>query len=273
METNRHGILLAAGSYTDEPIAPACGDTVIAVDGGYDEACRRGIVPGYVVGDLDSVHGALPQGTRTVVLPPEKDDPDLLSALKFGWSLGLREFDVFGATGSRIDHVISAMQLMALLAERGGAGYLHAGRQVVTAVCDGELAFAAHEPAATGCQEDVMVSVFAHSDVAAGVSEPGLKYELRDATLTNDVVQGVSNEFLPGVEGRVSVAHGTLLVTYPALVAAPRRRLFHAFDGNLGELDTRISPILATEPTERSRRQADMRGQDAAMLAFVNESH
>ena len=55
-----------------------------------------------------------------------------------------------------------------------------------------------------------MVSAFSHSDVSLGVNEPGLKYELKDGTLTNTVVQGVSNEFRDGVDAAISVEHGTL---------------------------------------------------------------
>ena len=67
-----------------------------------------------------------------------------------------------------------------------------------------------------------MVSAFSHSDVSLGVNEPGLKYELKDGTLTNTVVQGVSNEFRDGVDAAISVEHGTLIVTFPIEVALPQ---------------------------------------------------
>ena len=49
--------------------------------------------PDVVVGDFDSLTGERPtQGEHTIALPPEKDDPDLLSALKIGWSHHARLF-------------------------------------------------------------------------------------------------------------------------------------------------------------------------------------
>ena len=63
-----------------------------------------------------------------------------------------------------------------------------------------------------------MVSAFSHSDVSLGVNEPGLKYELKDGTLTNTVVQGVSNEFRDGGRGHQR-EHGTPIVTFPIEVA------------------------------------------------------
>ena len=74
----------------------------------------------------------MPDGDRSVRLPPQKDDPDLLSALKVGWSRGAREFHIYGALGGRIDHTIANMQLMALLASHGGIGYLYGDGSIVT---------------------------------------------------------------------------------------------------------------------------------------------
>ena len=89
-----------------------------------------------------------------------------------------------------------------------------------------------------------MVSVFSHSDVSTGVSEPGLKYELEHATMSNIRVNGVSNEFLDGAPARIEVEHGTLIVTFPIEVALPQVSRFHEFGGDIGELDTAVSKLL-----------------------------
>ncbi|MER8207573.1 hypothetical protein, partial [Acinetobacter baumannii] len=66
------------------------------------------------------------------------------SALKVGWSAGCREFHVYGGLGGRIDHTISGIQLMALLARHGASGYLYGDGLIVTAITDGRLSFPAH---------------------------------------------------------------------------------------------------------------------------------
>lgn len=233
-------VVFAAGEYYDDvPDVPADA-FVVAADGGLDHARALGVAADVVVGDFDSIADARPQaGERTVMLPPEKDDPDLLSALKIGWAAGCREFHIYGALGGRIDHTISAIALTARLARRGGVGYLHGDGTIVTAVCDGALAFDAFD-----AKPGRMVSVFSHSDVSHGVDEPGLKYELRDGTLFADAVQGVSNEFRPGVASAVSVREGTLVVTFPAEAPRPRVTHRHAFHGDLGPLDTAVSALL-----------------------------
>ena len=65
-----------------------------------------------LIGDFDSVRLKLPTDAVITRLPAEKDDPDLLSALKVGWAKGSREFHIFGGLGGRVDHTISNIQLM-----------------------------------------------------------------------------------------------------------------------------------------------------------------
>lgn len=182
----------------------------------------------------------MPDGDRSVRLPPQKDDPDLLSALKVGWSRGAREFHIYGALGGRIDHTIANMQLMALLASHGGIGYLYGDGSIVTAIADGALEFPANHVAPRR-----MISVFSHSDVCHGVTIAGLKYVLEGAALANTVVQGVSNEFVDGSAATVSVESGTLIITFPIEAPLPVVRLRHPFGGDLGALDTTVSSALA----------------------------
>ncbi|MBT1172204.1 thiamine diphosphokinase [Bifidobacterium sp. MA2] len=240
-------VVFAAGEYYDVRDNPANavevprGAFVVAADGGLDHTRALGVEPDVVVGDFDSLEGARPAaGGRTIALPPLKDDPDLLSALKIGWSHGCRTFHIYGALGGRIDHTISSIQLTALIAHHGGIGFLHGDGTIVTAICDGGLAWPAFDARAGR-----MVSVFSHSDVSRGVDEPGLKYRMMDGTLHGDTVQGVSNEFLPGTASAVSVREGTLIVTYPAEAPAPQVTRYHGFSGDLGPLDTAVSPLLA----------------------------
>ncbi|MBT1175529.1 thiamine diphosphokinase [Bifidobacterium sp. LC6] len=238
-------VIFGAGEYYGAPDAaliPADA-TIVAADGGLDHTRDLHVTPDVVVGDFDSLEGERPSadaGTRTVVLPPLKDDPDMLSALKIGWAAGCREFRIWGGLGGRVDHTLSNIQLIALLAQHGASGYLFGDGTVITAICDGALGFAAHPVPEAGR----MVSVFSLSDVSLDVNEPGLKYELEHGTLTNTVVQGVSNEFRDNVAASISVAQGTLIVTFPAEVTLPSVRRFREFSGDIGALDTKVSTLL-----------------------------
>lgn len=255
-DADRICTIFAAGEYYDERPSVPAGALVIAADGGLDHTRALGITPDVIVGDFDSVEGGLREVTgtpdsstcasgttaRTIALPPLKDDPDLLSALKIGWSASRRIFHIWGGLGGRVDHTISNIQLMALLAKHGGTGYLHGDGTVVTSICDGRLSFPAHRVRESGR----MVSVFSHSDVSRDVNEIGFKYELRHGDLANTVVQGVSNEFRDGVPASIAVQRGTLIVTFPAEVPTPGVSRFHGFTGDLGALDTEISKSLVS---------------------------
>lgn len=241
-------MVFAAGEYYDEPVHVPAGAFVIAADGGLDHTRALGVRPDVVVGDFDSLEGAAPGALdqdgdeRTVTLPPLKDDPDLLSALKIGWARGSRVFHIYGALGGRIDHTLAAVNLTAMVASRGGIGFLHGDGVIVTAITDACLRFAAHD-----AKPGRMVSVFSHSDVSRGVNEPGLKYELHDGTLTSDMVLGLSNEFLPGRPALVDVHDGTLIVTYPLEAPEPTLARHRALKGDLGQLDTEVSPLLVRD--------------------------
>lgn len=237
-------MIFGAGEYYDETPRIPHDAFIVAADGGLDHTRKLGLAADMIVGDFDSLQGGMPaSGERTIALPPEKDDPDMLSALKIGWAHGSRTFHIYGALGGRVDHTISNIQLMALLARHGGIGFLHGDGTIITAICDGELDFPAND-----VKPGRMVSVFSHSDIATGVSESGLKYELADATMSNIRVNGVSNEFLGGRPATIAVGHGTLIVTFPAEAPLPAVAWEHGFTGDLGELDTEVSRALHTEP-------------------------
>lgn len=233
-------VVFGAGEYySNLPELPS-NALVIAADGGLNHAREMGINVDFVIGDFDSLVGEIPQSGDVVRLPAQKDDPDLLSALKVGWNRGAREFHIIGALGGRIDHTIANIQLLALIAQHGGIGFLYGNGFIVTAMRDGRLDFQAWS-AGVGR----MVSVFSHDDQSHGVTERGLKYELTDATLANTVVRGLSNEFCDNTPASIDVSDGTLIVTFPIEAPLPQFTVHHTFHGDLGALDTEVSSALA----------------------------
>lgn len=100
-------VIFGAGDYYDAPVVPD-GAFIVAADGGLDHVRGLGLTADVVIGDFDSLTGRRPaDGERTIALPAEKDDPDMLSALKIGWSHGCRTFHIHGGLGGRIDHTIA----------------------------------------------------------------------------------------------------------------------------------------------------------------------
>lgn len=186
-----------------ELILPS-GSLVIAADGGLAHLERRGLAPDLIVGDFDSL-GRVPAGANVIRHPVEKDDTDMMLAVRTGLDRGCRRFLLYGGLGGRLDHAYANLQTLGWLADHGGQGWLLGGGLAASAVRNGRLDFA---PGRRGT-----VSVFCPNGEARGVDLTGLYYPLRDAVLTSGFPLGVSNQFT-GQAASVSVREGTLLVLW-----------------------------------------------------------
>ncbi len=196
--------VVGAGDCPELPIKKENGEIIIAVDGGVRHLQRFGLEPDIIIGDFDSL-GTVPEGNNVIRLKAEKDVTDMHAAIGEGVYEGFDEFEIFGATGGRLDHTVANVQLAASLAQKGIKHCIHGDGYRIVAVANSEIVF---EPANSG-----YISVFAHSDVCMGVTIKGLKYELDDARLTNSFSLGVSNEFI-GKKSKISVEKGTLVIIY-----------------------------------------------------------
>lgn len=184
-------------------VLPA-GALVIAADAGLGHLERRGVRPDLIVGDFDSL-GRAPEGGHVIRHPVEKDDTDMLLAVKTGLARGCGKFLLYGGLGGRLDHTYANLQTLEFLAEHGGQGWLLGDGLAATAIRNGRLDFA---PGRQGA-----ISVFCPGGQASGVDLTGLYYPLRDAVLTGGFPLGVSNRFT-GTAASVSVRDGTLLVMW-----------------------------------------------------------
>lgn len=196
--------IVGAGDFYPRGLARRTGDLLIAADGGYEHLKALGLEPDFVVGDFDSL-AVPPKRPGVLPLPKEKDDTDMLAALRLGVEKGFGEFHLYGGVGGRMDHTVANLQCLVWLAKQGLHGRLYGDHWTAEAVTDGTLAF--------GAERRGYLSVFSQGDRAEGVRLCGLKYPLENAVLTNDFPLGVSNEFT-GVESTVSVGKGSLLVIY-----------------------------------------------------------
>lgn len=184
---------------------PVQGDYVIAADRGFDSLMAYGVKPDLAVGDFDSL-GHRPSHPNVIQLPVEKDDTDMVYAIRNGLELGYRRFILLGGVGGRLEHTLGNLQLLDWLARHGAQGFLAGEKTVATCIRDGmSLTF---PPSMSG-----YLSVFCNSGTAEGVDLSGLKYPLAGYTLTGDFPLGVSNQFLDG-PASVSVGKGSLLLIW-----------------------------------------------------------
>ncbi len=253
----RRCVIVAAGPRPSVPLvrrsvswaaAPA-GPRIVAADGGLAVLEEAGIRADALIGDLDSagrlgltdvdVSGA---ADHVIRLPHDKDDIDLVSAVRWAWDGGAREFVLLGALGGRPDMDIASLQLSALISRSGGFAVLENNDWSVAAISDGSLRLRR-----TGGGGPVdPVSVLALSDMCSGVGLTGLRYGLTDAVLRNTSSRWTSNECLAGRDPAISVRTGTLAVVWPTgLEAAAWSSRYAAHPtASLGNLDLHRSPNL-----------------------------
>ena len=183
------------------------GDFCIAADGGLKYLIAIGKTPDLLIGDMDSLGMVEPNGQFKVRrLPVEKDDTDLLAAIKEGLELGFRKFELYGGLGGRLDHTIANIQCLLYLLNRGANGILVGDDMTLRVIRNEAISLPADH-----YEAGRKISVFAFGGDAYGVAEKGLKYSVDNVTIRQEFPIGVSNEFI-GEDAEIAVTDGMLLI-------------------------------------------------------------
>ena len=120
--------IFGAGEFVPCNITLTESDLVIAADGGYDHLLQIGLRADVVIGDFDSVTSSEiweDKKKKKLTYPPEKDDTDMMLAIKLGLSRGFGQFNIYGGLGGRLDHTVANIQALSFLAEHSAQGILH----------------------------------------------------------------------------------------------------------------------------------------------------
>lgn len=180
------------------------GRYLICADGGLDTARQLGEKPDLILGDFDSLQGDLPTEEDIIRLPVEKDDTDMLHAVKVGLEKGFQDFLLLGGLGGeRPDHAMANFCVLRYLDEHGGTGVLMDGKTAVRYLSSGALSL-------TG-KPGTIVSVFPFGCEACTVSYEGLYYETDHTVLTLPDAMGVSN-CMTGERAHITLHTGSALI-------------------------------------------------------------
>lgn len=197
--------IVGAGDMSGTDLYIPDGALVIAADAGLLPLQRAGASPDLIVGDFDSL-GEIPDGGNVLQYPAEKDDTDLMLAVRKALSRRCDTIIIYGGLGGLFDHSLANLQTLGYIAAKGAAGYLVGCGCVCTVIKNGCLSFSDNIRG--------RLSVFSLGETAGGVTLSGVKYPLNDYELTNTFPLGVSNELEKGA--RVSVKDGSLAVIWQA---------------------------------------------------------
>ncbi len=204
-------IVIGAGDLTVGSINVGEDDLVIAVDGGLNYCSVLEVEPDLILGDFDSVSQEQKDALlelqqqipdRVIALKPEKDDTDMLAALKLGLEFGYTNFQIYAATGGRLEHTLANIQCLLYLKNKDAVGYIMDGNGMIFVMQNEEVKL-------RNTLEGYL-SIFSLGKCASGVTIKGMKYELDNDTLTNDFPIGISNEFI-GRESLIRVEDGEIV--------------------------------------------------------------
>ena len=182
-------------------------DYVICTDGGYDIATVQGIRPDLILGDFDSISGALPGDIEIKRFKPEKDFTDLELAIKTAVESEFTELEIIGGMGGRLDHTVANLQLLfhydmyfekLVMLDGMNECFILDSKKDSNFI----IPFVANS----------YFSVFSLTTKTTGLCIKDAKYELTNHILTSDFPLGVSNEFSDNKNAAISMDDGTLLI-------------------------------------------------------------
>lgn len=203
-------IILANGEYGEIEVYRNIfrdGDKILCADGGANYAYQLGIIPDYIIGDLDSILHEVQDfyETRRVPFekfPPRKDFTDIQLCLNTACEWGASEIVMLGTLGKRLDHTLANLYSGIDLV-RKGVKISHFTPECWVYIVNREIQI-------EGSAGDI-VSVLALTDEARGVSEVGFEYSPASPLFENSKPYAVSN-VLAGRRGKVGVQEGILAV-------------------------------------------------------------
>lgn len=194
----KKALIIAAG--TVEEVDSSGAEFIIAADGGYDAAERLGIACDLFVGDMDSIKSEVTAEKK--VLNAKKDFTDTEFAVDEAVSRGYKSIDIYGATGTRLDHTLANIFMMKKYSERGIDIMLIDSHNKMRAI-QGKNVFRG--------LSGKTVSFIPADSVVSGVTLSGFEYPLENRDIEIGTTLTVSN-IASSDEVRVDIGSGTLIM-------------------------------------------------------------
>lgn len=211
---NKVGIIVSGGTidgdFALKQIKDINAEIIIGVDSGLEFLYQNQIVPTHIVGDFDSVNTEILSFYReNTQIPirqfnPVKDATDTEIAVRLAMELGVNKLWVFGATGTRLDHVWANVQVLKIAHDAGVKAYMLDKCNRISLV-EKETCLSKEKSFGP------FFSVFPLGGEVKGLSIKGAKYPLKDETLCPYGSLTVSNQFVEE-EVRITFPEGIIIL-------------------------------------------------------------
>lgn len=180
--------------------------TVIAVDGGMNHLKKVKILPDILLGDFDSfdLKRIDKEKIKIKKYKTDKDFTDGEIAIDYIIDKNIKEVDIYGALGKRIDHLLGNVHLLEKLLLNKITGKIVTYNSVLR-MFDDEITIKTKE-----FDYFDVFSILSYSKVINGLCIKNAKYSLENKTLYRKNTLGISNEFLKK-DIKISINNGICL--------------------------------------------------------------
>ncbi|WP_337101392.1 thiamine diphosphokinase [Paenibacillus sp. YIM B09110] len=183
-------------------------DLLIGADSGARFLVQHGLRPDIAIGDFDSVSDSdlaviRGQSAKTIACDPiDKDFTDTEMAFRLALDLKPQEVMLLGALGTRFDHSLANVHLLALADELGISASIIDQHNII---------YLASTVTTVHKRNFANVSLLPLSMEVTGITLHGFQYPLAEATLSIGMSLGISNVLLDET-GILSFREGKLLI-------------------------------------------------------------
>ena len=183
-------------------------DYIVCADGGANHSYNMGIIPDYIIGDLDSIYNEIIEfyklkDVKFEKFPSKKDETDTEICVYLASKLNAKEIDFIGALGGRLDHMIANINLLYYVRNKG----------IYTKIISEyeDIHIAINEEITINGNIGDTISVIPLNGDAKGVTLENLAYPLNNYDMKFYLPLGISNVMLDE-KCSVKVEQGSLII-------------------------------------------------------------
>lgn len=177
--------------------------TLICADGGANYAYKLGLVPDYIIGDLDSIKSDVLkyyQDKTIIIKYSRQNDTDVEKCLKFAIQKKYDEAILLGVTGDRLDHSLCNLGIVLKFLDRINVKIIH--EKSVLMAMSGKQEF--------NTLPGETISLYGF-DSKTKITTHGLKYPLHNEPLPFGIRESTSNVALSN-KVSLKIKNGTIFI-------------------------------------------------------------
>ena len=177
--------------------------TIICADGGANSAKKIGVIPNFIVGDLDSISESTLKyfnGKSKIIKYKRQNDTDVEKSLKFAINKKYNEVILLGVTGDRLDHTICNLGIVLKFFDK----------IKISLVSEKSFLIPINKPTILKSKIGETISFYAF-DKKTKITSTCLKYKLNNTALPFGIKESTSNVAIQN-DIRIKVTGGIVFV-------------------------------------------------------------